>query len=206
MVTLGPMAMDYLRLRLGQGRSLSRELSRHSDLERGVTFTLLPANVAESAAYQFERGIISESTRPPIHTVPSGLKIQAKPNSDAAYGEVLASRLAALPGSRLLIEDALAKPTDSGLARSPIPFWIFDDDVIFAVPHAADAGHIGAALSFARSWGMVAALTQVDGQPTQDSPVHLTAHQLISFAENASLILVEAYDGEGYIVWEKRQK
>ena len=106
---------------------------------------------------------------------------------------------------RCAVFESLWRTDDLGLATEEIPYFICEKSVYYCLQFQ-DLTYIRKALQSARQYPFVGALIS---QPKTTSEI--TSHQTVTsdilelLAVNANSVLVGAYDGEGFLVWQKHE-
>jgi hypothetical protein len=187
-VPLGSVAVPYLESSFSDGKTLSHLVLKSIDLTAGAVFTFLPPGSDARALRNFETG---------------GL-MKASGSEDAAVatiGEELRVRKSAI----FVAEHALARCSDPGIQAKLAKWFCYQDEVYFWI---ADSGvsdrDVRQVLRNGRSWlntGFVCSVASVgEVQAGLENP---TLQTLKDLAQGVVLILARAYDGEGYIFWQK---
>jgi hypothetical protein len=102
------------------------------------------------------------------------------------------------PGASALFESPSARPNDPVVRRSHVPFAVYGDEVAYTVPPGASAEAIAEAYRQAVTFGWVAVVT--NGVPIPPSGGVLKDDALRAIAGGATLVLLEALDGEGAVI------
>ncbi len=128
---------------------------------------------------------------------PDGLSLLA--------GEVLGF-LKEAPERICIFEDALAKPSDP-VIKADASTWSHRDEVYRIVTREADSNAVRDAIVFSRSWlfiGVCSMAPRPFSRPIPSLRV-LTETDLVLIARAATKVVVGAYDGEGYLRWERTE-
>jgi len=200
-------AISYLRDALSQGRSLSR-LLLETDLDRGTVWTYLrtdvPLDYASDHLNETWLVVAEEEVDPAI--VRDGYHIRRKPTSlEPLYLDFIAQFLAGSPNACCIFEDALSKPGDSFLeTRKSGPYTSYADDIFYVVEHeTATRECIETNLRETRAWAQTCLLAELpDGFGAVAVQRELSTRQLSMLVDGVRAILVLAFDGVGYVVWQ----
>jgi len=205
-------AVEYIRRQLGQGKSLAKSLLATVDFEEGEILTSYPTPPRPiEAAQQFKWG---HSWGQSVQTQPEQVKIAgayyvafpvAKAREqlvEAIYGSLQN------PESICFLENYLAEAHDLWLQRAKSQIVTNGAEVYHALFSAdRDKGKIDAAI---REWDHLPTSIGALGSMNEKASAHIaaaktiTTGELAAFAETVRSIFVGAYDGEGYIVWNKQ--
>jgi hypothetical protein len=202
-------AAEYIRRQLAQGKSLAKALLQAVDFEEGRVMTLSPTPLSPTETMQFDRG-----HAPQTHTKPERIKFGdttylAVPTANANE-ELVAAIYDELrkPQSACFLENSLAEAHDGWLQRAKSRVITNGSEVYHALFNTdRDKGKIEAAI---REWHYLPTSIGALGTMNEEASAHIvsvkaiTIEQLTAFAKTAQSVFVGAYDGEGYLVWNKR--
>jgi hypothetical protein len=200
------LALAYVEDQLGSGKTLSSFLLRTVQRKDGELSYLSPRPLSPTEAVQFENGHTFDYSSPVEMKVGniSGI-FYPTPNTAQELGQFVQKRLSGADYIALL-EDCLAAPSDPWLERAKSRVLVHEgevyhlalcseqthDDILNAI-HEADnvLRMVGMA---GRVPGAIASLA---------SAKQLSLEQLEMIGINAECVFVSAFDGEGYVLWEK---
>jgi hypothetical protein len=203
-------AVEYIRRQLGQGKSLSKSLLATIDFEKGDIIALSstpffgPEDIlqfdwgghAPQAVAKRERIKIGDTS---YIAVP---KASANKQLVEAIYESLQN-----PESICFLENYLAEAHDPWLQGAKSRVITNGSEVYHTIFSAdRDKGKIEAAI---REWNGPPTSVGALGSMNEKDSGHIasmktiTTGQLTVFAETVQSIFIRAYDGEGYIVWNK---
>src|SRR5215470_8887206 len=116
-ITLGPEAIDYIKDRLAEGKTLAKFLLDRADLNKGKVTTFLPSNADLSKINNFSRGGVLTAPPPETHrhfTAPDGTKtvMVPVPDTSAELSATIQDFLKHGDARICLFESAVAKATD----------------------------------------------------------------------------------------------
>lgn len=212
-ITLGPEATEYIRKCLDDRNTLARYLLQKLDLGRGRVVTFLPSDVTAEAAKQFTTG--GKLPMPPEsqwrYAEGEGSKwtMVPIPDTDSYLVAIIEAFLSAKEGRVCIFEDALSRPNDPILSRSAARLLTFHNEVYhFLSGRAVKSSQIRQTIRQAKSIPLfIGALTSV---PEKSSFSHkarkitiTSDERLRGLAARSEKIVVGAYDGEGYLIWNK---
>jgi hypothetical protein len=211
-IEVGTEGLNYIKDRLAEGNSLSQALLNSRDLASGKVTTYLPAAISDREAKQFSTGGKLRIPRRLSVTLAirgSNWRIEPKPNLDTYIVKMIRSFLGQR-GSCCIFEDAKSRPTDPWIQSEDGRIKNLDDEVYYVLDEkdANDEEKIARTVRDAQSgWHFVGVMSL----PPRNGRLsgggrNLSADDLRALAERAVVILVGAYDGEGYLVWSKNPK
>lgn len=189
-LSLGDEARAYVeRQILEGGLTLSRLVLERLRPGEGVLFTHLPPDLEPGQARDFDHGGVARLS-----------------SSEQALEQLLWERGSLLETGVFVAENAVASCADPIVRENPRGTFCYGEEVYSWVScEASRRPDVRGALSRAASgWVLVAMLSSV--------PAHLGEPRLAlrgcgretlkALAERAELVVVGAYDGEGYVVWD----
>jgi hypothetical protein len=212
--TVGAEAIDYIRERLSNGKTLARHLLETLDLECGSVITCLPPNVSDQEALQFESG--AKLPRPDratsrYYTDEQGRtsRLEPIPNTDPWLVSLVQDFLSQSASRVCILEEFSFRPSD--------PLWskeearrqaarFVDDEVYYVL--LSDDSHRRVEQTVRWSggaWpGLLAAMTSMTTYEAISSDHRdMSPAQLKTLAERTERLAVGAYDGESYLIWSK---
>lgn len=172
--------------------------------------TLSPTPLSPAETIQFDWG------HTPVHAKPERIKIGdayylavPKPKAREQLIEVIYGSLQN-PGSVCLLENYLAEADDPWLQRAKSRVATNGSEVYHALLSVdRDESSIDTAI---REWEGLPTSIGAAGSMNENASAHVaaektvTAGQLAAFAQASESVFVAAYEGEGYVVWEKRPR
>jgi hypothetical protein len=206
-IVLGKTAYAYLQEQLASGKTLGRLLLARA-LESGRIQTFLPSYITDTQALDLETGGKLPSSGPSHRfTDAAGRNWRMEPKSDMDdfYARWLHAKLRESPtGSVCLFEDAIVSASDPTFKRIRTRSVTYGEDVYHLALPEDSVEQIGMTLHQAGSWLTIGVLTT--GLKLAKGGHIVTAEQLHEAARETSLILVGAYDGEGFILWHEQNE
>lgn len=184
---------------------LGKTILDRVNFENGMFFTILPKNANIDRLYLFPYGGIL----PPISTVqlqhtesskhfltPNKIK-----NMDNELCKWIENFIARNPKNIAFVEDTSAAPTDPYLQKNEVDFFSYEQEVYYILSQTVDTKLINKTILLAGAvWHFLTIFTQ---KPENLSP-NLTKENFEEMCDNLTFIVAGAYDGEGYIFWEKK--
>jgi hypothetical protein len=187
-------AEQYMLSYLEEGHSLSKALARSIRGVPGGISALVPELANTGKILDFETAGLMPWIEPIV--VDGGRIVPVRP-PDGELARCIGAMLSEAPGTSCLVEDYLAGPTDPFLATVPVHFVSLDQEVYFALALRDLSSPIGGYLSWHFTLGV--------GSSEKD----LSATEMLSpgdieiFAASSQLVVIRAYDGDGYLVWQR---
>jgi hypothetical protein len=185
---LGSFGVEYVRSSLEAGRSLSKEVGGTVDLSSGIVVTNLPTRLINLSPQTFRSGGVASAR------VSEGL-VEARIRQYLVAGHDV-----------LIGENLLASCSDLWIRKRPVGVICYVNEVYhLGRRDGADSTSIAGALRAAHLVpdGQVSIVTTWKEElPTAwPHPVF----DLRPLAASVKAIIVSAFDGEGYVVWEPEQ-
>jgi len=206
---LGPAALEYMRERLGQGKTLAHYLLQRDDLPRGRITTCLPPSVPADEVEEFRAGY--KLKRDPAtfryRKEPDGsvTRWEPKPNTDPWLASVVQWFLCGGLDRICIFENSMALPRDPWLQSCGLPTLIFGDEVYHGVSnrHAENEERILQTIRGASDvwlfYGVMTSLANTNGPSLETATIDRDFLQVC--AQRAEKVVVGAYDGESYLIW-----
>jgi hypothetical protein len=203
-------ALAFIRNALSQGRSLSRRVL-DSDLGEGRIWTYLrpdvPLDYAQAHLNETWLVVTDDETEPA--TTVAGYRIRRKPRSlTPLFVAFIQQFMERSPRAYCVFEDPLRKASDPlWEKRGPEPYAFHGEDIFYVLGHdAATAETIAEGLRETASAGWIQNVFLIL-LPSEVGDIHpwteITGQQMSALASNAAAVLYSAFDGVGYVVWEK---
>jgi hypothetical protein len=202
-------AVAYLRDALSQGRSLSHRLL-DLNLERGRIWTYLRPDVSldYAQAHLNETWLVVADNETEPATVIGGYRIRRKPMSlDSLFVSFIRQFMERTSRACCVFEDPLRSTSDPfWKTRRPEPYACHGEDIFYILEHGtATPKTIAEGLKETSSGGWIqnVFLTLLPLDVKEIRPwANISNEQMSALASNVEAILVSAFDGVGYVVWE----
>jgi hypothetical protein len=208
---LGLEAIKYIEKCLGSGNKLSQALLKVCDFKKGRVITVLPGFVNYEYINDFEVGIL-----------PKTLEAEAR-NATAEYGSHWTSVMVPEPSiiswlstevcrflkaaaTRLCIfENTLAKAGDSWISKEKPQIFTFNEEVYhFLLNQDAENEKIRDTIRSAECPLFIGVMTSLPSERSfPQSGQEVSLEDLEVLAEGTEKIVVGAYDGDGYLIWNR---
>lgn len=213
-IVIGTEAIAYVKERLNKGKTLARLLLQRQALEQGRVVAALPQYAGDELAKNFLGGFHKEASPVAqdidLTTGGTGRHIVPKVRTVDWLTEVIHEFLSKKEGGICLLENGLALPSDPWLQRRKSKICVLENDVYHMVSSENVAkGKIMSAIGEAEgAWPpLVGVLARIPLEKIEQyelrEEVRITEKDLTLVAEQADKIIVGAYDGEGYLLWNR---
>lgn len=204
---LGAAAYDYVRERLAQGKTLSSLVLSSIDLHAGDCWTYLPATIAEDAITRFDVSVLGPGLRyrDPINAVWTAAV-------DTRLEEPVIDDIQAYLARGLeracVFEHQLASPGDPYLQELTIPLFFYNEEVyLYLYGGIQQRATIAEAYRKASSFNMVGFLiNQTEAVLPSASGTFVPRDALVRLARHVTTLFVEAFDGEGCVLWSAQSR
>ena len=208
---LGPAALQYMRERLAEGKTLAHYLLEREDLPSGSVITCLPQSVPVETLEDFGEGY--KLKRDPAtfryHTEPDGsiTRFEPVPNTDPWLVSVAQRFLRSASDRVCIFEHSSAAPGDPWLESSPMRALFFEGEVypFLSNKDAESEDMVLTTIRGAKSWLFYGAMTSLSSASDLPFDRGTVGRELLeTLARRAEKIVVGAYDHESYLIWQKR--
>lgn len=177
------------------------------DFNDGIFFTLLPVNIDLKKLYDFgSGGILEQNIIEEIFVLDKKMKGQQIPNIQAEIGELICNLISSSNKLSCLIDDYNSQPDD---LRDDELFRVFGiyfaNEVYYRFGRTSDSVEcIEKSLERSNTfWHSLCMISSADLSDVQEQIITLDIiHEICRKAE---MVMVGAYDGEGYVIWEKNK-
>lgn len=197
--------INYILMGLRYGRTLSNLTARYLSIENGKVATFVDRSIDVSSLSDFEGTWVGRSLPGSLQTLLNeGLNSISRVKENFFVVPTIQNFLTKNSQNICIIEHPDAKPTDSWTkVYLDDPFVIFGHhDVYYFIDNSAfDATTILNVLSAATSWTVKAFLTTLPENVTLKLRQEIDLDFLEILAKNTKMIIMGAYDEEGYVIW-----
>lgn len=208
-INLRPEVIAYIKECLAEGHTLAKYLLQRDDLDSGRVITFIPQeiDVRDEEVNNPKYGRLFPEPPPETHIKIPGGKMVLIPNTDTILMQIIQKFLSTGEGRVCVLEDALARPHDPSLSSADTRIVIFNSEVyhVLLSSDAEDNELILQTIRRASSWLFIGAMTSIlrEGDFFLEAG-KITSEKLKVLAERIEKIVVGAYDGEGYLIWERK--
>ncbi len=197
-------AFAYLNDQLNGGNSLSKELLNNLNFENGYFFTLLPENANFEELYMFEGGWILPQNPILEQVSKSGKKSTYTwiPTLDEEIKRYIFEKLQLNKNYLAIFEDVVRYPEDYH-QEFVLEFGLRYLNEFYYQLNISNASEelIGSAIHHINAqWHLLFILTEIKGENKIRKEISLD--NIKEFSQNTRLLILGAYDGEGYFFWE----
>jgi hypothetical protein len=197
----GPLSFDYIRSQLSLGRSLSHMLNT-MPIEKGKVFSFVPADTSKEKLYDFSSGGIYLFDKEILKTTKI---VPVRNDSKPLVIDEIITHINADKMNCCIFEDPNAMPKDP---FHGVEFLNFNNEEVY---YFFDQGNvqyqeIKKAFIFSEAYIFLCILSslELDIRITHESGF-ITGSLLELLVEGVNSFFVRAYDGEGYLLWNKWQ-
>jgi hypothetical protein len=208
--TLGPEALEYVRERLENGKTLARYLLDALELEAGVVTTFLPPGLGqEKVAHLTWGGVLPvdlEGVRYLEEPDGSTSRLVPTPNTKDHLVEAVRMYLSGTRARVCIFEEWGWSASDRCIDLAEPIIFTHGEEVYYVVDSANDQREVTDAVRSA--WcaypGHLGAMTSLEASGSPGLPKILTSADLRALAERTQALLIGAYDAEAYLTWSLR--
>jgi hypothetical protein len=192
---------DFVRARLHDGKSLAAAMLS-SDLSAWTSYALVGQGLAEEDVYVFNGSAVPQLPRDEWQPLPGGMLAQEVTDTSSQLVPALATRLRALPGSFLVVEDWYATPDEADVPVAP---WLFAEEV-YLTATGDDESRLEQVMIYGESAAWPRLFAAVCTAPPAafagcDQTASLGEGDVQALARSVVEVWVGAYDGESYLLW-----
>lgn len=206
-IQLDKRALKYVANELQYQNKMSGYLSSHLDLRKGNLTTFLPFKISDSQLYDFTTGgvlsTISKST--PILRDTAYL-CEKKTNLASHLATIIHKQLSSYTDLYCIFDDVMMDPGDQDLTRFPKTHKVVENEVY----HLIDQSNASLELlldtinAVSVSWHFLCVIVETPVKNFFANKCNLSDKEFLSLFHNIKFVVVGAYDGEGFIIWEQK--
>jgi hypothetical protein len=187
----------YLLGELRKGNSYAQALLETTRIQGGQIYTYLPS-ILQSAKAKFQDGILTlydsvgmsgEDLYHQLQSACSTMLYQYLSNNENGY----------------VIFERIGRPKSPIIQKERNPYFVFRDEVyLFHSHNSASLSTVEECMRKSRRYPLIMGLTSLTDPSIEVSPREtIDLRTLTMFAERTEMLVVGAYDDEGYILWSK---
>jgi hypothetical protein len=207
---LAPWAVEYVRQRLLHGNTLAAAALDNLVLEEGKVTTCLPQGTVLKRLEDFRMG--GKLPPPPPSEWRSTergdetLLMIPIPNTDDWFVGKIREFLDKRRGRACIFEDALARVGDPVLQKVETKYATFGTEIYHLILDTdAEPGYIEKVLRRAKGIPtFIGVFTEWQGDKPNKNPIALSKENLQALAAKAHKLIVGAFDGESYVIWNRQ--
>lgn len=202
-ISLGNEAKKYMTLHLKHGHQLARLLAEKIIEEKGGIFTIVPNSlkIREEKLKNFNGMIFSEKPREKGSYV-----VPVREDIHDLFEVMVMEFLQNKADSFFVIEEPFLKASDDSFEEPQISLLVKDDEVYYLLKSDITLQDLHTTLNFGFNFypGLIGALGSFKTTKRKSGRrERLNTKKLFSMLKNVEKIVVSAYDGEGYLIWER---
>ena len=196
-------AWHFLIKNLDNLNALSKEILKIIDFEKGIFFTLLSSDANLDRLYKFEEGgILPQNPEKKIKVMGKNYIGCQIPSIDEELAQLLINKIQKKSIMSIMFDDVIRSKFDKNdLYKS---CGVFFDNEIYYLLNNRNITLENLKICLIQSnafWHSLCVLTKSDCKEIKNQTLSL--NQIIEICKNAQFIILGAYDGEGYVFWEK---
>lgn len=196
--------IEFVKENLNDISALSNELLNLVDFKSGAFFTLLTFGSDLNRLYEFKNGIILPQN-PIIESEIDGSRHTRTPTIKEGLSNFIFNKLYTNKRLSCVFDDVTCEPNDSSLESfyESKSLYLHKKEVLYVVKQDNNNAELISdcvwnSFSF---WHSVGVLTESDCFEN-DTNV-LSSEDIQNICRHTNTIIISAYDGEAYILWEK---
>ena len=199
-------ALKYIKEFLSNGNSLAILLLNVLNLESGRVITFLPEDISGITVEDFKSGgklpIEAEGNKFETEGGTSWT-MQAKPSLKLELIVAIQSFLQSTTNAICILENSLAKASDSNISDMKNVITFRQEVYHYLLNRDISETEIISIINEANSWSFIGVMTFLSEEQTDNSrPRSLDFESLELLAKKTVSIIVSAFDGESYLIWE----
>lgn len=192
-IDLDQRGNQFVRQTLEDGYRMCQEILKHVEIDAGSAFTLLSQTTSKAELYLLD------------DTIPGGyLDAHGRQNYEL-FCEFLADYLRNTRSAILFLEDPVGRVGDPWLRRTPPEYkYKSIDKELFVYCLDADETSIDTAVNFATdATHTTGILSRYANAASWEPMTPMDTEELQTIVTSLEYIFVLAYDGLGYVIWER---
>jgi hypothetical protein len=210
---LGSDAIAYMRECLAQGHTLAKSLLVMPDLEYGTILAPVPPNTKEDSIGNYRHGPLLPEPAINDHVQYSSeqggeTRIVLAPNTNYVLEQIIRNYFKQNKHAVCIFEDALARASDPYLKSLRIKRLTHKEEVYYVLlssDRSTDAVRRAIYQAANPHPGLICVVTTIMDVDFSLRRGQITKDGLTKIAHKAVKIILGAYHGEGYLIWEKPQ-
>ena len=199
-------ALSYFKYQLDETNTLCTELYNINDFKKGHFFTLLPDDADSSRKNYFEWGGILPQN--PIEKLapPHTGTFSWTPNIKIEISEFIFNKLRNNKLYSCIFDDTMRNKSDPNINKkiSSSSLFFYSEEVYYMIKNKlANPLLIKNCLNYSNAlWHSFGMITEAK---IDNYNQNLTFENIEEICLRCQIIILRAYDGEGYVLWEKNQ-
>ncbi len=212
-IQLGSDAIAFMRECLAQGHTLAKFLTLRPDLDHGTIFAPVPPAIELDPIRNFRHGPLLPSPTTNNHVEYSdeegkSISVVPVPSTNHILEQLIRNYLKQSNHKVCVFEDALATASDPYLKDLSIRMLTLNKEVYYVLlstDNSEDAVRRTIRQAANPHPGLIAMVTTMTGDDFSFRRGVITRDGLKRLSDKAEKIILGAYHGEGYLIWEKPQ-
>lgn len=200
--------LEYVRYNLSGGKTLSSQILKIVDFSKGHFFTLLPHDANAEKIYDFQEGyILPQNPEEEYFIDGKRCTYSLIPTLREELTYFLLTKVKLDANLSCVFEEVLTLPKSPHLDffRKNKLLFIFSDqnEVYYLIKNQnAKGAFISKCIQKSNAiWHLLCVVTKSQCPNTDNGNISL--EDLVDICRNIELIIIGAYDGEGYVFWER---
>ncbi|MBU0455439.1 MAG: hypothetical protein ABIH77_02160 [Pseudomonadota bacterium] len=195
-------AKVYIEEHLAAGGMLSEIMIHRLNLNLGDVYTILPrdAHIKQIDRYK-AGGILNDAG------LPKGQSWEQVPNLDEYFSKFIFDYLSSSDDSYCLIEDVLAYSSDKNIEINGSSLLVHNKSITYFLGATSELEVVLNVVKQCKTaWHFVGILARGDVfNIVKNTTIQISDNQLKTLCRNIQVLLLGAYDGEGYLCWERKK-
>jgi hypothetical protein len=194
--------LPYFKKHIGY-KTLGEIIIEKTNFEQGFFFTFLPHDTIHDRMYQFNQGGIMPFFSTGKKAITSSGKVFI-PNRIVTFDKGLAffllNFLKKKHSSKVIIEDTYAEPNSNFISINDVALYFYNREVFYVINEKTPLKSVYKVIrTSGDAWHFLAVITDASLQKAKK----LLKNDIAEIVKDVRFIIAGAYDGEGFIFWEK---
>jgi hypothetical protein len=197
-----PESFEYIINQLSLGaKTLSINVSQ-LPIRNGRVFSFAPQALSDDLLYKFESGDLNEK----IITTSNSHLVPVENDSRIVLTNIICEYLNADADNYCVIEEPIAMPSDAWVLKSGINYVYIGDEMYYFLDISnCDKNTVEKLIKIGEAYYFLCVLGKlnIDLHPDTTIKGEINSELIQLMAANIDRLFVTAYDGEGYLMWER---
>jgi hypothetical protein len=188
----------YLREQLDLSERFTTDIIKNLPLENGNIFALIEGDYNPKNLHYLDRPILNNRNQN------SGL-IPVENNVIPVLINAIIKYISSDPNNFCIIEEPVAKPNDKHFLTVSIPYKILEEEIYYIFSSKEnDFQKINEAIKLGTGHYFLCILSKArDIELESTDSIKINKDFILKLLFQVEMIIVKAYDGQGYLIWEK---
>lgn len=209
----------YFKDHIGCGKTLSKKIIEKIDFSQGLFFTLLPENANLNKLYEFSHGEIipqSSNSEEPFFIEGISQPFHLLLTTDHDLCEFIKFFLNKQNKNYAILESVVSEIDDPNINIKNVKLISYNKEIYYFLNKKNSIEEINETVkTTVEFWHFLSVLTTsetkiltpLDNQELDKKPSYpLTNKDFDKICDHIKFVIAGAYDGEGYIFWEKKEQ